>query len=137
MSKIPKAIIQGKIKRTRFLFKRRPKSGTISKIDPILVTVYVNDVTTKPSTIKQISVYSEVHSSIQDLVATLFRRGVVDADTGTIYAGGSIVKVVPDTKEAKEEAKAELKGLLEISEEDENLESESESESGEELEAEI
>lgn len=108
MPKIPKVVIKRRIKNMKFLFKRRPKKGTISKITPLSVVVYVNDVTVKPNVVKRIPVYSEVHSSLQDLVATLFRRGIVDAK-GTIYTGGSIVKVVPtaETLKAQESKKQE------------------------------
>ena len=103
MAKIAQSEIKRRVEGMKFLFKRRPKEGKPSKITPVDVIVYVHDPIT--SKFKKISVYSEVHSGIQDLAATLFRRGVVDNE-GIVWASGSIVKVVPVATQPKEATEA-------------------------------
>lgn len=71
----------------------RLKADTVSKIKPIRATVYViDDFAIMANKEFQLTVYSEVHNNLQDLSATLFRRGVMLGSV--VYGPRSIVKVV-------------------------------------------
>jgi hypothetical protein len=76
----------------------RLREGVVSKLPTINATVYIIDnYCSGNGVFKTVSIYSEVHNNLQDLAATLFRRGViVEGEYGVkiVYGPRSIVKVV-------------------------------------------
>lgn len=74
------------------------KDTSISKLKPINALAFIiDDYAVNPCEMKTVTVYSEVHNNLQDLAATLFRRGVMivnDSRVSVVYGPRSIVKVV-------------------------------------------
>lgn len=96
---------------------KKLKPGTVSKIKPIECKVIIvcdasTDVIGNPTRATfTVDVRSEVHSSLQDLAATLFRRGVeVKLDkTVVVYGPRSIsrIEMIRDLEQEKREKEKE------------------------------